>query len=198
MTAMKHDPAVVAFTGLAGAGKDTAAAHLQAEHGFVALAFADPINDMLAVLLEAFDVDYAVLHERHLKEQPIPQIPGAPSARHLKQALGDCMRAIHPDIWVRALAHRAGVQDLPRSAPVHHRLCITDVRYPNEAALVASLGGTVIRLQRPQAAPVRAHSSEEQTAYIEPAVTIHNYGITPHALYAALDDAVAKLSLPAP
>lgn len=197
MTMMKTDPAVVALTGVAGSGKDTAAAHLQAEHGFATLAFADPINDMLAVLLEAFGVDYAVLHERHLKEQPIPQIPGHPSARHLKQALGDCLRAIHPDIWVLALACRAGVQDLPRSAPVHHRLCITDVRYPNEAALVAALGGTVIRLQREQAAPVRAHSSEEQAAHIEPAITIQNNGLTPHGLYAALDDAVATLSLPA-
>ena len=64
-------------------------------------------DDQAAVLLEAFDVDYAVLHERALKERPLPAIPSAPSAREIKQRLGDCMRQMHPDFWVEALARRA-------------------------------------------------------------------------------------------
>ena len=190
-----RDPAVIGLTGLAGTGKDTAADYLCAAHGFERLAFADPINDMAAVLLECFGVDHAVLHERHLKEQPIQQIPGAPSARHLKQALGDALRAIHPDMFVAALAHRAGVHDLPNSAPIHDRLAVTDVRYPNEAALVQRLGGALVRLHRQQAAPVRAHSSEQHAHTLPADVEIVNNGLTKHGLHELLDGVVGRLGL---
>lgn len=190
-----HTPTIVAFTGAAGSGKDTAATHLALRHDFAQLAFADVINDMLAVLLEAFGVDYAVLHERALKEQPIPQIPGNPSARELKQRLGDWGRQIHADLWVQALACRAGIQDPLRSTPVHTRLVISDVRYPNEAALVARMGGVLLRLRRQQAQAVRAHSSEEHTAHLPATMDLANDHITPYHLFSDLDAVIGNLGL---
>lgn len=185
------DPLILALTGQAGTGKDTAAEHLVDRYGFIQVAFADVINDMAAVLLEAFDVDHAVLHERALKERPIPQIPGTPSARHIKQALGDCFRAIHPELFVAALATRIGVQDLPRSVPIHDRIVISDVRYQNEAALVAGLGGRLIRLYRDQAAPVRAHSSEAMVAALPVSLELWNNGSSLGGLHALIDGACA-------
>lgn len=190
-----RDPAVIGITGLAGTGKDTAAQYLRSAYGFEPLAFADPINDMLAVLLDCYGVDYAVLHERHLKEQPMQQIPGNPSPRQLKQVLGDALRAIDPSIWVQALAHRAGVHDWPFGAAVHDRIVITDVRYHNEAALVQRLGGVLLRMHRQQAAPVRAHSSEQHAHQLPAHVEIVNNGHTTHGLHDTLDAIMATAGL---
>lgn len=195
LTLAGRDPAVIGLCGLAGSGKDTAAAYLVSVHRFEPLAFADPINDMLAVLLDGFGIDHAVLHERGLKEQPLVGLPGHPSPRELKQRLGDCLRAIHPDIFVHSLAHRAGVNDLPRSSPVHDRLVVSDVRYPNEAAFVARLGGALIHLHRDSAAPVRSHSSEAHAATLAATVSLVNNGITPHGLYDLLDGTIDSLGL---
>ena len=195
ITLAGRDPAIIGLCGLAGSGKDTAAAHLVSVHGFEALAFADPINDALAVLLDSFGVDHTVLHERALKEQPLAGVPGQPSPRELKQRLGDAFRAVDADWFVLDLAHRAGLNDLPRSAPVHDRIVITDVRYPNEAALVRRLGGVLIHLQRDAAAPVRAHDSEAWAALLDADISLVNNGLTPHCLYALLNGAVHSLGL---
>jgi len=173
---LQHDAIIIGLAGRAGAGKDTAAEHLVANHAFYAVAFADLINDMANVLLECWDVDYAALHERALKEQPIYAMPGAPSPRRIKQELGDIGRAWHPDFWVRSLARRVGLHDLPRSSPVHDRIVITDVRYPNEAAWVAGMGGKVLRLSRPGAEPVREHSSEQHVDTLPVCLEIVNDG----------------------
>lgn len=191
------NPAVVAFTGAAGSGKDTAGLYLAEQYGFAQVAFAECINDMLADMLGYFGVDYAVLHERHLKEQPLPWLPGTPSARALKQTLGDWGRAHHPDFWVHVLATATGVSDMPRSSPVAKRLCITDVRYPNEAAFVASLGGVLVRLHRDTAEPVRAHSSETHVPALPATVEIDNSGLTPWSLYLQLDDLMDALGMEA-
>lgn len=195
LTLAGRDPAIIGLCGAAGSGKDTAAWHLVSVHGFEALAFADPINDMLAVALDNYGIDHAVLHDRALKEQPLAGVPGQPSPRELKQRLGDAFRAVDPDWFVHDLAHRAGLHDLPRSAPVHDRIVITDVRYPNEAALVRRLGGVLIHLQRDSAAPVRAHTSEEWAGLLDADISLVNNGLTPHGLYALLNGAVHSLGL---
>jgi hypothetical protein len=195
LTLAGRDPAIIGLCGAAGSGKDTAAAHLVSVHGFEALAFADPINDMLALALDNYGIDHAVLHDRALKEQPLAGVPGQPSPRELKQRLGDAFRGVDPDWFAHDLAHRAGLHDLPRSAPVHDRIVITDVRYPNEAALVRRLGGVLIHLQRDSAAPVRAHTSEEWAGLLDADISLVNNGLTPHGLYALLNGAVHSLGL---
>lgn len=187
------NPAVtlIGLTGQAGAGKDTAAHYLCEAYGFVRAAFADPLNDMLAELLQQVDIDHAALHERALKEQPIPCLPAQPSARMLKQTLGDWGRAIHPDWWVHHLAMRLGLHDLPRSSPVHDRIVLSDVRYANEAALIAAHGGQLIRLHRDQAVPVRSHSSEQGVMDLPASADLFNHGLTTAGLHHQLDAVMA-------
>jgi hypothetical protein len=191
---LQHDAIIIGLAGRAGAGKDTAGYHLVDAHRFHAVAFADLINDLADVLITCWDVDYAVLHERSMKEQPIYAMPGAPSPRRLKQDLGDIGRAWHPDFWVQALARSVGLHDLPRSSPVHDRIVITDVRYPNEAAWVVGLGGVVLRVVRPGAAPVRDHSSEQHVDSLAVSLEISNDGGIEH-LTAELELALARLGV---
>jgi len=155
---MSRDPILIGLTGLAGAGKDTVADHLCQKHRFERHAFAEPIRDMLTALLVGAGLDYAYLFERELKEQPIPQL--GVSARQMMQRLGtEWGRALDPDLWVRHAAMTLGLHDLPRSAPIHDRIVITDVRFPNEAAWIEQLGGRVVRVIR-DVSPISSHESE--------------------------------------
>lgn len=193
---MTHpDPILIGLAGRAGAGKDTAAHHLVQHHGFVQAAFASVINDMAAVLLEAFGGDYAALHERHLKEQPLHRMPGRPSARQIKQQLGDIGRAWAPDFWVQALAQQLGMDALPVSSPVHDRIVISDVRFPNEAAWIARHGGLLLRLRRPQAEPVRAHGSEDHVDGLDAVLEIVNDTNSPALLGLDLELALSRLGV---
>ncbi|WP_287880476.1 hypothetical protein, partial [Acidovorax sp.] len=155
----RRDPQIVAFTGLAGSGKDASADHLVEHYGFVRAAFAEALKDMAAHLLDEASVDYSHLFERHLKEKPIAMLHGV-SGRQIMQTLGDWGRALHADWWITILARRLGLDGGPDSAPVHDRIVITDVRMPNEAAWVLQHGGLLVRLHREQAGPVRAHDSD--------------------------------------
>jgi len=181
-----RDPVILGLSGSAGVGKDTAASYLEKEHGFVPYAFADPLRNMLEALLVESNLDYAYIYERQLKEQPIPGLGF--SFRHLAQTLGtEWGRALAEDFWLRLAEMSLGLPD----APIHDRIVITDVRYPNEAAWVQHHGGRVARIYRPTAA-VRAHTSETLIDQIVPWVGIDNVG-TVDQLHAQLDELVAAL-----
>ncbi len=187
---MTIDPIIIAFAGLAGTGKDTAAAHLVQRYGFAQASFADPIRSMVLCMLEEADLDHAWLTERALKEAEIPEL--GTSARALMQTIGtECGRMLNPDIWVNHLQRRLGLPE----QPVHDRVVMSDVRMFNEAAWVRRQGGTVLRLHRAQADAVRGHASE---ASIERLVVDHditNDGEHFAGLHAELDGLMAHLGI---
>lgn len=156
-TLSPHPPLLIGLTGRAGAGKDTAAAYLEDQYACHAIGFADPLVDMLGVLCDYVDVDGAWLVERSLKELPMRVL--GHSYRELAQTLGtEWGRGLHSDFWVRIAQHQ--VQQLWHAGS---SVVITDLRFPNEAAWVLQMGGTVVRLVRGDAEPVRAHVSEQHT-----------------------------------
>lgn len=153
-------PALIALTGPAGAGKDTAAWRLVTHWGFARFAFADPVREAALTVMRAADVDHAYLTERHLKEQPMPHLGF--SARRLLQVLGtECGRSLDHDIWVRIMRLRLG---LHTAHPVHDRIVITDVRYPNEARAVREWGAHLVGVSRSTTGGVAPHSSETHYA----------------------------------
>lgn len=153
------DVTVLGLCGHAGAGKDTAAGYLADRYGFLQISLAQPLADMLAALLEHVEVDHSVMHERHLKERPLPELLQL-SPRHLKQALGDWGRALDPDLWLHVMRRRLGL--FGGGSPVHDRIVISDVRFCNEAAFVRRGHGSLVQLYRPNLAPVRSHISESE------------------------------------
>lgn len=194
------DPIIIAFAGLAGTGKDTAAAHLVRCYGFVQAAFADPIRSMALILMEEAGIDAAWLTERALKESPMPGL--GVSARALLQTLGtEVGRHLSPDLWTRHMGLRLGLEacsyegELWPCQPVHDRIVISDCRFENEAQWVKRYGGTVIRLHRHQAGGVRNHASEAQVLSLPADIDIHNHGLTVDGLHALLDGAMATLGI---
>jgi hypothetical protein len=154
-------PLILGLTGPAGSGKDSVASILEDQYGFVAIAFADPLRDMLLTLAEHVDVDGAWLVEPALKEHPLPVL-GA-SYRELAQGLGTewGRRLVREDFWISIAAHK-----LRQALAGGDNVALVDVRFPNEAAWLAEQGGTLVRVLRPGVRAVRPHESEHHTHHL--------------------------------
>ncbi len=124
-------PPVVAFTGLAGAGKSTASRYLVERYGYRLVKFAGPMKEMMrAIGLDEEDI------EGSRKELPSTLLCGQ-TPRHAMQTLGtqwgrDCIgKTFWVDLW------RARAANWPR-------VVTDDCRFPNEAAAIRKMGGDII------------------------------------------------------
>jgi hypothetical protein len=130
-------PDVVAFTGIAGCGKSTAAQFLVDRYGYERLRFAGPLKAAMAVLgLSQAEI------EGELKEAPSEALCGK-SPRHAMQTLGTewGRRCIGDDFWVRLWLRKA--DDIIAKGG---RVVVDDCRFPNEAAAIRKLGGDIFRI----------------------------------------------------
>jgi hypothetical protein len=126
---------LLGITGRARHGKDTLFRCLQRSAGgtLARLAFGDGVKEELA---EACGVTAAEI------EADKPRFRGG-----LQWWGTEFRRGLHgEDYWIRRLERKL---HLMRDTPLNG-IVITDVRFPNEAALVQSRGGWIIRVVRPQ------------------------------------------------
>ncbi len=179
---------IIALTGPAGAGKDTAGSILKQHHGFATLAFADPLRDMLRALVRHTPISEADIANRVGKEAPQPFIAGA-SLRHCMQTLGTewGRNLIDQNLWINIARHRITIGTIGGQS-----LAITDARFDNEAEMVIAMGGQVWAINRPQATPVQAHVSEAGISEHLIARHIDNSGSHDH-LARQLDAAIAQV-----
>lgn len=129
-------PKVLAFTGLAGSGKSTAADYL-VSLGYVRVKFAGPLKAMMRALGLT---DHHI--EGDLKEVPTPLLAGK-TPRYAMQTIGtDWGRdIIGPTLWT-GLWH-ATVSDVLDNGG---RVVCDDCRFANEVEAVRNVGGRVLRL----------------------------------------------------
>lgn len=162
---------IVAFTGLAGSGKTTAALHLAVKAGYAPISFAAPIKAMLHAYLSEIGVNPVtigqMLTDRGRKEAETFFLNGH-SPRYAMQTLGTEWARQHlgDDFWINAAAFRID------SAPSHKNWVFDDVRFENEARMIRKSGGVVIRIERPGLSQDR-HASE---GGVEPDMTCYNSG----------------------
>lgn len=179
-------PRVVGIAGLAGAGKDTLAAHLVEKYGFVRRALADPMKELLN---KFFDWDMMDWDSRIWKESPIlgqyRAFGQEYSPRQLAQWLGTEVgrSTFGSDCWVRLLDDYINEKAIGRS------VVVPDIRFANEARYIKhELGGIVVEVRRANAPQVAAHVSERglPTGYAD--VVIHNNGTIDEFLKKAVYD----------
>ena len=133
---------VVGLTGLKGSGKDTAARVLESA-GFVHLKFAGPLKAMLGAFMTWQGASSLIVErslDGDLKEVPSPYL-GDRSPRHAMQTLGTewGRQMIAASLWTDALIAAARRCD---------KVVVSDVRFPNEAAVIEGLGGRIYRVDR--------------------------------------------------
>jgi hypothetical protein len=140
----------IGLAGRAGAGKDTAAAYLVRCYGYRRLAFADALRTLALEIDPLVDVGrtdlgswrYSEVIDHFGYEQAKRTIP---SVREFLQTLGvACRTVIGPDVWA-SIVNRAATAD-GATGPV----VVTDVRFPNEIALIREQwGGVAVWVDRP-------------------------------------------------
>lgn len=166
-------PRIIGLTGLAGAGKSTAAGMLQQQHGFRLVKFADPLKNMLKTL--------GLTHreiEGDRKGLPC-KLLGGRSPRYAMQTLGtDWGRSlISDDLWVNVW--RARAKELLLDG---HPVVCDDCRFENEASVIKDLGGEIWNIRRPAATRLGAtgglpgHASESGVASRFAKLQINNDG----------------------
>jgi len=127
---------VLGITGYMGAGKDTLyeqIAGIKWPGNVARLAFADEIR---------FEIMEELNGGRHLSA--LYNKPYSPTVRALMQWWGtDLRRKVDPDYWVDRL--RVQIEESARD--IDGVVCITDVRYDNEAKMIQEMGGKVAMVQ---------------------------------------------------
>lgn len=118
-------------------GKDTCAGLLIEHHGYARVAFADALKDFVY----AIDSDVRLAVNLFGWEDA----KANPANRRKLVDIGNSARGIiGADVWIRAALARV----------TSGRTVITDVRYPNEVEAVRSIGGVVVKVERPGFEPL--------------------------------------------
>lgn len=130
---------IIGFTGKKGCGKTTAARHLVDNHNFIKIGFKDAmIKEMrgnfqhtLNAIADVYQINVNDLFETK-----------PPIMRKLMQEYGtEVRRGDSQDYWVKKFVH-----NLPNSSDFP-LICVDDVRFLNEAEIIKTLGGIVIRIE---------------------------------------------------
>lgn len=147
---------LIGLIGKKRAGKDSVAATLVGEFGFVRYAFADPLKATMLALdpylaeWEGHPVRLSTLIEEHGWERVKDEYP---EARRLLQAHGVAIRDhVDVDVWLRATMRRVEAETRP--------VVVTDVRFPNEADAIEAAGGVLVRIHRAAVTSSDTHPSE--------------------------------------
>jgi hypothetical protein len=142
---------IIGLSGYAQSGKNTVADILVDHHGFIALAFADPIKELV------YDINpkiNSIEIQGLVNEYGWDIVKQDPEVRRLLQTTGEAGRqGIDEYLWVAMTLSQ--IKD-----PHEGRYVITDVRFPNEAAAITAQGGQIWRIERPGVNAVNDHVSE--------------------------------------
>lgn len=140
------------YSSAAQSGKTTAAQYLQARYGYRVIPFAQTLKEMAVPMLQA--LGYTEEQAYHLVQKNKEHtLPIGITVRHLLRTLGTewGRECIHPDVWLECWKKR--IERIPY-------VIVDDVRFLNEAELVRSLDGVMVRIDRPGAYTEHQHSSE--------------------------------------
>lgn len=177
---------IIALSGFARSGKDEAAKVLVEEFGFVQVAFADKLREMLYALDPIVSFGFTDLGEGRFDLSSVSlatvqdvidehgwsgykETQFGDEIRRLLQRLGTeaGRQTLWDSIWIDA-----AFANLPDDAKV----VVSDARFFNEFDAVRARGGEVWRIERAGVGPANDHASEtEAVGYPHFALTITNY-----------------------
>jgi hypothetical protein len=165
---------LVGLMGIKGSGKTTGAMYLLKTYGFVEKSFAEPLKKACKELFLLDDIQ--VFGTQEQKEIPDPRWFNC-TPRKMMQYVGtellrDQLEIIMPELGKDVFTHCFKLW-YEAEMKKNHNLCvvISDVRFQNEADFIQSLGGIVIKINRPSLQTNDIHQSEIELQNI----TTHNF-----------------------
>lgn len=166
---------LIAVTGAKSSGKDTFA-KLFLEKGFRHEKFAEPLKNMIRSLYTDAGLDLTEIEKRiegPLKEKPCEILNGA-TPRYAMQTVGtEWAKMVDPTHTIWSNLFHARVGDLLKTGwPV---IC-TDLRFLHEFEVIQSLGGYVVRVERPGHLLDDQHPSETEMLKLTPDEVVLNMG----------------------
>ena len=187
---------VIGLSGLAGSGKTTLARLLSENYGYQVISFAGPLKAMA----RAFGLTPREM-AGDLKESPCVALCGR-TPRQFMQWLGTEFgrEMIGQNIWVEAWRRRVEEAHLDAiadqcDATAKALIVADDVRFPNEAEAIRSMGGIVIRIERYGAGSSSGSGHASESMSIECDMIITNDGGEADLLFkviTALDEKSAR------
>lgn len=157
---------LIGLTGPAGSGKSTCARLMCERGGFIEIAFADPVKDMLGVICSPRMLNGD-------KSETIEWI--GKSGRYLMQTLGTewGRGLVSLDLWVKIAEAR--IDTILNSEGYGANVVISDVRFENEADMIRRRGGVILHLKR-QGIGLSGHASEDGIAFDPADIEFDNSG----------------------
>jgi len=185
---------VLALSGYARSGKDTAAEALVTRLGFVRVGFADALK---AAAREIYGFSDAQLFGDE-KELVDPRWGKSP--RQILQEMGMKHREMDPETWIKAAYVRAEA-GIAKGAT---GIAVSDCRFKNELDAVRAWGGEAWRISRPGVAAINTHVSETALdsatfdLHLANDTTIETFAnaVVAHALAVGMPSTVLTLMLP--
>lgn len=161
---------IIGLTGYAQSGKDTVAKALVGKHGFIRIAFADALRDLVYKANPMVDnmAGEPKFVQEYVDTVGWDKAKQHPQIRRILQTTGIAAREIFgPNFWIeRALSQ------LPKEG----NFVFTDVRFVNEADTIRSKDGQIWRVKRDGVEAVNGHVSETQLDDYVVDRTIYNNG----------------------
>ena len=176
---------IIGLTGPMGCGKSTVAKRRGRNNGCRIVSFAEPLKEMIGVVLGHFGYGGSLVHTQEGKATHIPEL--GCTIRHILQTLGPewGRNCIHPDLWVIIAMERAKRHNRP--------IIFDDVRFENEAQGIRDAGGEVIHITG-RGDTSSDHQSEQGVKLLVGDVVIDN-STTPCALNYQVQVLVERLGL---
>lgn len=137
---------LVGIHGKAESGKDTVGDVLEEEYNFIKASFADNLKVFVMTL---FNLSPKQVFTKEGKREIVPGT-GGKTVRRVLQEVGEKMREIDPDIWIKQAFASPDVEKairFPTRAWTFVVFC--DVRFPNEFQCIKNEGGCLIKVVRP-------------------------------------------------
>lgn len=168
---------LIGLSGYARSGKDSVADVLCRDHGFVRVAFADPIREALFALNPILHDGVPTVRVQDVIEKfgwdGYKESPYGFEIRRLLQRMGTEVgrEIILDEVWVEIALRRV-------DALIHEgkSVVITDMRFVNEADFFYGYGAEVWRVERPGVGPANDHASEVELDGYPFDVVIDNNG----------------------
>ena len=141
-------PIIVGITGKKFNGKDTLGNHLVSKYGYIRIAFADPLKEVLKTVFNFNDAQLYGESKETIDEywkvtpRTVMQYVGTDMFRN---QMGKIIPNIGTNIWIEVIKRK--ILDIWKTNPTQ-KIVLTDLRFPNEINLIKELGGIIIRVKR--------------------------------------------------